>query len=199
MRKQMKTSYLAGLILVYILTSSVFAASPKPSGYLADYGHLEHGEFLEAFWADKIAAAADMDTEILLGEVSTEKIKKHKGVTVEDCVNWLTTGLQEHAWISTGFADASYRLDLAITHMDPGSASKRILAGELGAGHAQVQVEGKLIEMASGKTVAEFAERRSSSGALGLEDLKGDSGPELIEHLLGLISDDAAAELKAIF
>ncbi len=83
--------------------------------------------------------------------------------------------------------------------MDPGSATKRIMAGELGAGHAQIQVEGKVIDTGSGETVAAFAEKRSSSGAIGLEDLKGDSGPELIEHLIGLISDDVASELSRTF
>lgn len=179
------------------LTISAWAASPKPTGYLSDYDQLSHGQDLEAYWAD--GAAVEPASEILLGQISTEHVKDKKHITVSDCKNWLKRDMLEHTLFASEAADAVYRLDLAITYMDPGSATKRIMAGELGAGHAQIQVEGKVIDIESGQTVASFAEKRSSSGAIGLEDLKGDSGPELIEHLIGLISDDVASELGRTF
>ena len=73
--------------------------------------------------------------------------------------------------------DAKNRFDLAITHMDPGSSAERLWAGEFDAGHAQLQVEGKVVDIESGEIVAAFAERRRYSGALGAEDLGGDAGP----------------------
>ena len=180
-----------------VLASTAWAASPKPSGYLSDYSHLSHGDSLEAFWAD--SAAITPASEIVLGEITEPHLKDKKHVTVEECANWLERDVLNHALFSNNAPGARYRMDLAITHMDPGSASKRLMAGELGAGHAQVQVEGKVIDTESGKSVAEFAERRSSSGAIGIKDLKGDSGPELIEHLIKLISDDVASEMGRTF
>ena len=134
----------------------------------------------------------------LLGEISVGGIKDHKGVTVTDCVGWLRNDLLNGVVISDIQA-AKYRLDLAITHMDPGSAAKRLWAGEFGAGHAQLQVEGKVVDIESGEVIAAFAERRRSSGSLGAKDLAGDAGPHIIEHLVGLISADVNSELLATF
>ena len=115
-----------------------------------------------------------------------------------DCVGWLKNDLLGGAIVSAD-QGAPYRLDLAITHMDPGSAAKRIWAGEFGAGHAMLQIEGKVVDIESGAVMAEFAERRRSSGAIGLEDLGGDAGPHIIEHLASLISADVSHELLASF
>ena len=184
-------------LVFFVMASTAWAASPKPSGYLSDYSRLSHGHALEAFWADTTAITPA--AEIALGEITEPHLKDKKHVTVEECANWLRRDVLSHSLFSENAPDVKYRLDLAITHMDPGSATKRIMAGELGAGHAQVQVEGKVIDTESGNSVAEFAERRSSSGAIGLEDLKGDSGPELIEHLIKLIGEDVAAEMGRAF
>jgi len=71
--------------------------------------------------------------------------------------------------------------------------------GELGAGHAQVQVEGKITNMSNGDLLATFAERRRSSGAVGFKDLGGDAGPALIKHMIGEISSDINDELRSSF
>ena len=181
------------------IAMTAHAAAPHASGYLSDYSHLHPGKYLEAYWIDVTKANPGNSTAIQLGEIAVDRIHKKKGVTVNDSETWLRNSMLVQPVISNDQPDAAYRLDLAITHMDPGSATKRIMAGELGAGHAQVQVEGKVIAIASGEVVAAFAERRSSSGAIGLQDLKGDSGPELIEHLIKLISDDVNSELRASF
>ena len=115
-----------------------------------------------------------------------------------DCVGWLKSDLLKGRIISDS-QEARYRLDLAITHMDPGSRAKRLLAGEFGAGHAQLQIEGKVIDVESNEVVASFAERRRSSGAIGIEDVAGDAGPHIIEHLVSLISADVNSELLASF
>jgi len=192
--------YVNLLVLVFlsgfILTGH--AAAPKPSGYLSDYDRLVEGEYLEAFWVDVGQVTRSDAPRILLGRISVEGIMDHKGVTVEDCVGWLRNDLLKGRIISED-KTAKYRLDLAITHMDPGSAAKRILAGEFGAGHAQLQVEGKVVNLESDAVVASFAERRRSSGAIGIEDIAGDAGPHIIEHLLNLISTDINDELLASF
>jgi hypothetical protein len=194
----MKHLNLAIIALIggFVLTGN--AAAPKSSGYLSDYHRLIEGEYLEAYWVDVAHIERTRSPSMLLGEISTVGIKGHKGVTVADCVGWLERELLNGAMISNRQA-ATYRLDLAITHMDPGSAAKRLWAGEFGAGHAQLQIEGKVVEIESGAVVAAFAERRRSSGALGAQDLAGDAGPHIIEHLVSLISADVKSELLATF
>ncbi len=56
-----------------------------------------------------------------------------------------------------------------------------------------------MVAIESSEVVAEFAERRRSSGAIGLEDFGGDGGPHIIEHLVNLISADILSELEASF
>jgi hypothetical protein len=175
-----------------------YAASPKPSGYLSDYDRLVEGEYLEAYWVDMPRVEKNAPPRFLLGEIAVSGIKDHKGVTVSDCVRWLRDDLLAKPAFSNG-EGARYRLDLAITYMNPGSAAKRIWAGEFGAGHAKLQIEGKVVDTQSSEVVAEFAERRRSSGSLGAQDLKGDAGPHIIEHLVSLVSADIDSELRASF
>ena len=195
----MKHLHLAIIALVSGLVLTAHAGAPKDSGYLSDYDRLIEGEYLEAYWVDIAQIQRSAAPSVLLGEISVAGIKDHKGVTVADCVGWLKRDLLERAVISDSQSDAKYRLDLAITHMDPGSSAKRLWAGEFGAGHAKLQIEGKVVDIESGKVVATFAERRRSSGALGAKDLGGDAGPHIIEHLVKLISTDINSELLATF
>jgi hypothetical protein len=194
----MKYLHVAIIVLMSGFILTAHAAAPKASGYLSDYDRLVEGEYLEAYWVDMARIKRSNPPRILLGEISIAGIKDHKGVTVADCVGWLNNDLLKGRIISNS-QEAKYRLDLAITHMDPGSAAKRLLAGEFGAGHAQLQIEGKVVDIESGEVVASFAERRRSSGAIGIEDLAGDAGPHIIEHLVNLISEDVNSELLASF
>lgn len=198
MRYQATAARIAIVFLLGGFALSASAASPKPSGYLSSYDRLVEAEYLEAFWVDIPGITRTQSPRFLLGDISVGGIEDHKGVTVDDCVAWLRTDLLSSAAIGDDPA-AAYRLDLAITHMDPGSAAKRLWAGEFGAGHAQLQIEGKVVNIESGQVVAEFAERRRSSGALGAKDLAGDAGPHIIEHLVSLISADVNSELLATF
>jgi hypothetical protein len=194
----MKYLILIGIALMIGIGAWAHAAQPKASGYLSDYHRLVEGEYLEAYWVD--AASIERSTRPLigLGDIAVNTIKDHKGVTVSNCVGWLKKDLLASPVIVDD-ASAPYILDLAITHMDPGSRAKRLWAGEFGAGHAQLQIEGRVVDSKTGDIVAEFAERRRSSGALGAKDLSQDAGPHIIEHLVQLVSSDAANELHASF
>lgn len=186
-------------VLFTVFTMTAQAASPKPSGYLSDYDRLVEGEYLEAWWVDMPAIERSKSPVVLLGDISPIKVKDHKGVSVEEAIAWLKADLLAGATVSDAAGDTPYRIDLAISYMDPGSAAKRIWAGEFGAGHAQLQVEGIVTDVRNNTVVAEFAERRRSSGAIGIEDLGGDAGPHIIEHLVNLIADDIDSELRASF
>ncbi len=194
----MKNLRAIAVVVLCGLMSVGYAASPKPSGYLSDYDRLVEGEYLEAYWVDMPRVEKSAPPRFLLGEIAVSGIKDHKGVTVSDCVGRLRDDLLAKPAFSNG-EGARYRLDLAITYMNPGSAAKRIWAGEFGAGHAKLQIEGKVVDTQSSEVVAEFAERRRSSGSLGAQDLKGDAGPHIIEHLVSLVSADIDSELRASF
>ena len=161
---------LASIALIGGFIMPGHAAAPTASGYLSDYDRLQEGEYLEAYWVDIVQIKKSAAPTMLLGEISVTGIKNHKGVTVADCVSWLKADLLAMTVFSGSQSEAKYRLDLAVTHMDPGSAVKRIWAGEFGAGHAQLQIEGKVVDIESGKVMAAFAERRRSSGAIGAKD-----------------------------
>jgi hypothetical protein len=194
----MKYLHLIIITLISGFMLSGHAASPKKSGFLSDYDRLVEGEYLEAYWVDMTRIERSDAPSFLLGKISVAGIKDHKGVTVADCVGWLRNDLLKGVVTSDNQA-ARYRLDLAITHMDPGSRAKRLWAGEFGAGHAQLQIEGKVVDTENGELIAAFAERRRSSGALGAKDLAGDAGPHIIEHLVSLVSADVNSELRATF
>jgi hypothetical protein len=92
-------------------------------------------------------------------------------------------------------SESTAKLTLAVTYLTPGSATKRTWAAEFGAGHAIVQVEGKLIDSKTGNELAEFAERRRDSGTIGFEDIGGDAGPTLVRRLLHNVGEDFVKEL----
>ena len=90
------------------------------------------------------------------------------------------------------------RLDVAITELDPGSTMTRFWAGELGAGHAWVQVEARLTDAATGARIGALAERGRASGVATFRNSRGrDSGPGLVRDLLERIAGDIRQELSA--
>jgi len=187
------------IVLVNGFVLAGCTSTPTTSGYLSDYSHLKPGKHLEEYWADTQQIKKSKGPNINLGKISIAGIHDKGGVTVADCISSLKTGLLGGDVISKNQSTASYRLDVAITHMDPGSASARVIAGEFGAGHAKVQIEGKVVDIKSGQVVAEFAERRRSSGDIGIDDLGGDSGPGLIDMMIKSISEDVNRELRSTF
>lgn len=172
---------------------------PVESGYLSDYSRLQPGDHLERYWVDTNLVKKSEPPNIVLGTISAPGITDHEDVTVADCITWLTTGLLAGTAISDSNPDARYRLDVAITFMDPGSASERILAGEFGAGEARLQTEGKIIDLETGQLVAAFVEPQHTSGALGLGDIVGDSETGLIEVLIRALSKNVNNELLSTF
>ena len=91
---------------------------------------------------------------------------------------------------------ATAKISLAITYLTPGSVAGRFWAAELGAGHAIVQVDGKVIDAVTGKEIACFEDRQRDSGAIGFEDLGGDAGPRMVKRMLESISVNFVKELS---
>ncbi len=184
---------------IFLLTVVACASTPTASGYLDNYERLKAGQHLERFWGNTSAIHKTVSPKILIGEISVDMISDKKGVTVDECVTWLRTDLKKGDLFVESAADPVAKIDLAITFMDPGSATARIMAGELGAGHAQVQVEGKVTDIGSGTLLATFAERGDASGYIGLQDLGGDAGPIMIKHMIEHIAEAINSELEALF
>jgi hypothetical protein len=83
--------------------------------------------------------------------------------------------------------------------VDPGGGFARVMAGELGAGHAWVQVEGRVTDPTSGALLAAFADRQRDSGLAGVRDTFGDVGPSLVKERLTAIGRAARLELALSF
>ncbi|MCP4090189.1 MAG: hypothetical protein GY746_10395 [Gammaproteobacteria bacterium] len=189
----------AALLVAFSLIGGCASTPTTTSEYLADYERLQPGQYLEKFWSDGDQIQKTDPVVIFLGDVDISQLSDKKDLSVDDAVGWLKLDLENRGVVTSKHPNASLRADLAITYMDPGSAAKRMWAGELGAGHAQVQIEGKVIEVESGMLLASFAERRRSSGAIGLKDLDGDAGPGLVQEMIKLISEDVSNELQSAF
>jgi hypothetical protein len=198
-----KADWISLTIALVALSALAGCSTPTASGYLADYDRLAEGQFLEEYWSDRSAIRAGGYSTIQLSEVSTDRIEDQKGITASECAELLRSSLVQGSLgnivASPSGTGRIAQLDVAITNMDPGSAAARIFAGELGAGHAWVQIEGSVVDPKSGEVLASFAERRRSSGAIGFEDVGGDSGPSQVRRMVRDIAIDIRKEIDASF
>ena len=188
--------------LALIALVSTGCATVNKSGFLSGYDRLHQGQYLESYWSDAKLTQQTV-SKVFVEAIDTSRITDQPTVTLADASNWLkqatVSSIQaQPRWQAIQEPEqSSSKLFLAITYLTPGSAGGRRFAGELGMGHAIVQVEGKLIDSNSGKEVACFADRRRASGAVGLEDLTGDAGPRLVQRILEKIASDSVKELSA--
>ena len=190
---------------IAVCSALIGCSTPRSSGYLPDYRVLDKSQFLESYYADHSAIASKGYGNVVLTSVSTDSIQDQKGITKSECGQWLHNAVTEGSRdampvvVSTGSPGFPALLSVSITEMTPGSAGSRILAGELGSGHAWIQIEGKVIDSQTNVTLASFAERRRSSGLTGLRDIPGDSGPTLVKEMIEDISEDIRRELSVSF
>lgn len=187
--------------LVFALFLGVGCSTATKSGFLSQYQQLHQGKYVEKFWSDTSLKKQTV-SKIFVEPIDTSRIKDQPTVTVSDASLWLQTAINSAikttpgCEIETRPEQSTTKLALAITFLTPGSAGGRIFAGELGMGHAIVQVEGKLLDSNSGKEVALFADRRRDSGTIGIEDTAGDAGPRLVKGMLEKIGSHAVKEIS---
>ena len=181
-------------------------SAAKRSGYLHDYDHLKPGKHLQNYWADSTQVHEGSYARIFVDSIAIDRITDHGDVRSKDCQAWLHEGLVlavgsagEHLVFDGDPTDIPARLQLSITDMTPGSASARFWAAEFGAGHAFVQVEGRVVDRETGVELVNFSDRRRGTGALGLNDIGGDAGPGMIRSMLRQIAADLVLELKGTF
>jgi Domain of unknown function (DUF4410) len=160
------------------------------------------GRYLDRLWCDEALLGEQDYTSVVVTSVGAVGIEDKPGVPTGYAVAWLWDAFaREPREAEPGFAPpgaragAAANLELAITEMTPGSAAARMWAGEFGAGHAFVQVDGKLSDADDGTLLCEFSQRTRASGAVGFRDLGGDSGPAMVRQMMGMIARAARNEL----
>jgi len=189
---------------VLALLSTISCSTPIATGYLEHQGQLEAGQYLDGLWCSDLLASRSY-SEVKITSIEARGIEDNRGVSAAEAVSWLRAHLLAAPEESTGGdvllsfpgSGPSANLELAITEMTPGSVAARIWAGEFGAGHAYVQVEGRLTDAADGGVLCEFAQRTRASGAVGFRDLGGDSGPAMVKQMLAMVARALRSELIA--
>ncbi|MDX2088074.1 MAG: DUF4410 domain-containing protein [Kofleriaceae bacterium] len=200
MPKSAHALVLAGLAVALALSGC--ASAPKPTPFTPPQVALEKGKHVDRVWADAAALAAARVANVALSEIDTRAIADAKGITAAEARETLRGALVAGAGgdvvLRHGLEGSTSRLEVAITELDPGSAAARVFAGELGAGHAWVQVEARLVDPASGAVLAAFVERSRDSGGIGLRDTFGSVGPTLVRELLQRAARDIRDELAIV-
>jgi hypothetical protein len=188
----MKMTRLVLCLALPVLFVAGCESHPQTSGFLNDSEKMTRGQFVEYWWA---AGKIDRQTlaKIYIEPVDVTRIHDYPEISTAYASNFLAKTVAYRIPATTSYkiadqpSDATARLSLAITYMTPGSDAARQLAGELGAGHSVVQVDGKLSD-ANGKDLACFSDRRNDSGSIGFEDLGGDAGQRLVRRTLDSIT-----------
>ena len=192
---------LACLAMVALVGSGC-ATTAKQSGFLSETSRLHAGRFLQNYWSAP-ELTSQTCSRIYIEPIDTSRITNQRGASAADIADWLATGValavhQSSGWNTVDRAEESTsRLELAVTYYTMGSSTGRALVGGLGVGRAAVQVEGRLVDSATNKELACFADRQTDTGTGGLEDLGGDAGPELVERMLEHIGANLTMELSA--
>lgn len=189
------------MITATLIVSSVSCSTPVSTGYLDQQALHQPGQYLDGVWCSDRVGQKPAYSEVRVSSIQAIGIEDHRGVSTADAVAWLSArlGVSGGEDVLLRFSDDGpvASLELAITEMDPGSAAARIWAGELGAGHAFVQVEGKLTDATDGTLLCELVQRTRASGAIGFRDVGGDSGPAMVKEMLGMIAAAVRDELRA--
>lgn len=163
------------------LTLLVGFSQVQPSGWLEDYHRLEHigGVPLEQVWVAPELDVRNYHTLYIAPVEVDQRALKNRGDSTREMAQRLVMAfrkslnrtLQEteifrivstDPYFST-VKQGALTLQMRVTEFSPGSPPVRALIG-FGAGATKIQVEGKLIDQATGEVVAEFADRRLHPG-----------------------------------
>lgn len=189
------------LFLVLLLGA---CSTPRAGGLVGNPEALEAGHYVDRSRVLVQAVQLADLSSIVLAEIDTSRVSDQDGVSTQEGAAALRFGLTgsstELDVLNLGRSGAAARLDVAIVEMSTGSAVARVFAGELGAGHAWVQVDARLVDPRSGQVLAELCDRRRGSGAIGFRDGFGDSdaGPAMVREMLEDAGRDIRRELQEL-
>jgi len=186
------------------LVSTLACSAPINTGYLDQQAVMQPGQFMDGVWCDDQIDQPPTYSQVRVVSVEARGIEDRKGVSTDDAVSWLREQLaqasdesnDDDVLLTLPGEGPVASLELAITEMTPGSVAGRFWGGEFGAGHAFVQVEGKLTDASEGALLCELVQRARASGAVGFRDWGGDAGPAMVEEMLGLVAQALIQELR---
>ena len=159
------------------------------------------GTFVDKIWVDDTKIPEIRAIGISIGEISIDSINDEKGITKQECKEYLKKTLLEKApsyGISIDNITDNLKSNWIFTNMSPGDAASRVWAGEFGFGHANVQIQVIVFDH-SGKRMIEISDSRNNSGSIGLRDsFSSDGGPKFVKELIEQITTNILEELKLI-
>jgi|GEM_PF-2431847 len=179
----MRTRKLAQSLALAIvaMTMLVGFSQVRPMGWLEDYHRLDHigGVPLEQVWVSPDLDIRNYHTLYIAPVLVDQRVYRNRGDNVREMVQRLTETfrkvlnrtLQETEVFRVVSTDPYFSLtkqggltlQLRITDLSIGNPPVRALIG-FGLGATRIQLEGKLIDNATGMTVAEFADMRMNPG-----------------------------------
>lgn len=179
------------------------ASPPIRSDYAMDTPPLKKGSYLDNVWFDEDALSTNRYSEVRLEGVRGIGVSDQTNLTVDEAIKWLREatiepGKDSVVLESTGPGQQTAILELVIIELNPGSTAARFWAGELGAGHAWVQIEGMLTDANSHKLLGYFVDRDRKSGVTTFRNSRGvDSGPGLIQDIIEDMGKNIRKEIAA--
>jgi hypothetical protein len=178
-------------------------STPRPGGIVGDPEKLSKGTYIDRSQADLPAIKAANLSALSLAEIDVSRVVDQDGITRKAGAQALRAGLLGSSAnpdsIPLRGSRGAGTLDVAIVEMSIGSAVGRVMAGEVGVGHAWVQVDARVIDPKSGRILASLSDRRRSSGDIGFRDTFGSAGPALVREMLKASGSDIRRELDLLF
>ena len=186
----MMTSFLyrfGAAVLVILLVSCT--STPMETDYARGELPRTPGRYVDGAWFDVSKITRLGFTGVELSSVEPFRVSDVKNIAVAEALSWLREGLTEgqvtNQILAGDKSGAVAELEVALTELDPGSTRTRFWAGEFGAGHAWIQVEGIIKEANTGSIVGRLVQRTRISGVFGLHNSRfRDSGPVLVRQML---------------
>ena len=194
----MKTNVWGALLIAMFAAGC--STGVQKSNFHSDYSRLHQGKYIKGFCATPELTGATV-SRVFVEPIDTSRMEPEGKIPAENAAFWLKDSVEHQLKFQppcgpvTQEGESTARLTIAVTYLTPGSATKRFWAAEFGAGHAIVQVEGKLTDSKTGNELAAFAERRRDSGAIGFEDMGGDASVRMVRRLLHNVGEDFVKEL----
>lgn len=189
------------IILGVIAINIIGCATTKYSHINVLENKTQDGTHVDKVWVDETKLSDIKTIGIGIGEICIDSINDEKGITREDCREYLKKKLLEKApsyGISIDDIDDNLKSKWVFTNMSPGDAASRVWAGEFGFGHANVEIQVIVFDQ-SGNRVIEISDSRNNSGNIGLRDsFSRDGGPEFVKEIIEQIATNILEELKLI-
>ena len=197
----MKFTHVVFLVLSFVVVLAGCASPPIRSDFMVDKPSLKEGRYVDQVWFDENTVKTSRYGEVRLEVVRGVGISDQTGVTVAEAVQWTKEAITKPGTdliVQSNSPGQTAFLELAITELNPGSTAARFWAGELGAGHAWVQIEGKLTDATTRKLIGYFTERERASGVATFRNSRGsDSGPGLVHDIIDDIANKVRKEIES--